>query len=120
MTLEEKFSQMRLYRPKDSEAKTVPFDLKLIEQNLHRIGAIYNTASMPIENVKAIQDWLRDNTRLGIPVAIHGESLHGSMNANATTFPQAIGLGATFNPDLMTKIVTQIGKEVRANGITLT
>lgn len=120
MTLEEKFSQMRLYRPKSDEAKTVPFDLKLIEKNLHRIGAIYNTSSMPLENIKAIQDWLRDNTRLGIPVAIHGESLHGNMNANATTFPQAVGLGSTFHRELMTEIVTQIGKEVRANGITLT
>ena len=120
MTLEEKFTQMRLWRPNNTQAKTVPFDLKLLETNSHRLGAIYNASSMPPETVAAIQDWVKNNTRLGIPVAFHGESLHGVMHENATAFPQGVGLGATFNPNLMERIATQIGKEARAIGLTMT
>ena len=120
MTLEEKFAQMRLLRPNEEKCKTVPFDLTYLEENKDRCGGLYNPHSIPPESVNAIQDWYKNNTRLGIPIAIHGESLHGVMNANATAFPQAVGLGATFHRELMTQIVTQIGKEARANGITLT
>jgi len=120
MTLEEKFAQMRLLRPNEDRCKAVPFDLTYLEENIDRCGALYNPHSIPPESINAIQDWYKNNTRLGIPIAIHGESLHGVMNANATAFPQGVGLGATFNPELMSRIVTQIGKEARANGITLT
>lgn len=120
MTLEEKFTQMRLWRPNNTQSQTVPFDLSLLEKNSHRLGAIYNASSMPPESIRAIQDWCINNTRLGIPVAFHGESLHGVMHENATAFPQGIGLGATFNPSLMQDIATQIGKEARAIGLTMT
>lgn len=120
MTVEEKFTQMRLWRPNPTQCQTVPFDLSLLEKNSHRLGAIYNASSMPPESVRAIQDWCMNNTRLGIPVAFHGESLHGVMNSNATAFPQSIGLGATFNRELMGKIATQIGKEARAIGLSMT
>lgn len=120
MTLEEKFAQMRLIRPKPENAQAVPFDLGILERNRHRIGALYNASSMPEQTIRDIQDWCVNNTRLGIPIAIHGESLHGVMHSNATCFPQSVGLGATFNPELMERIATQIGKEARANGITMT
>ena len=120
MTLEEKFAQMRLIRPTPAQSQQVPFDLSILEKNSHRIGAIYNASSMPEQTIRDIQDWVKKNTRLGIPVAIHGESLHGVMHSNATCFPQSVGLGATFNPSLMERISTQIGKEARANGITMT
>lgn len=115
MTLEEKFAQMRMM-----SQVSEPFDAQALEENLSHCGAMYATNSISAETINKIQDWFLHNTRLGIPIAVHGESLHGAMSNNATTFPQAIGLGATFNRDLMTKIVTQIGKEVRANGVTLT
>lgn len=120
MTLEEKFSQMRLFYPTAEQTKQVPFDLSILEDNRHRLGAIFNTSSMSEQTIRDIQDWAKNNTRLGIPIAIHGESLHGVMHSNATCFPQSLGLGATFNPELIEKIATQIGKEARANGITMT
>ena len=115
MTLEEKFAQMRLM-----PTLTDTFDPSVLEENLHRCGAMYSTNSISAETINKIQDWYRNNTRLGIPIAVHGESLHGVMHNNATTFPQAAGLGATFNRNLMTRIVTQIGKEARANGVSMT
>ena len=119
MTLEEKFTQMRLIKIEKKYANQVPFDMTFLEQNRHRLGAIYNSTSTPPESIRAIQEWIVKNTRLGIPAIIHGETLHGFMHENATVFPQSIGLGATFNRELMTRVVTQIGKEARSGGAHL-
>jgi len=120
MSLEEKFTQMRLFRPKDSDIKNVPFNTELLEKNAHRLGAVYFGGRIPAQNIRIIQDWTMQHSRWGIPAAVHGESLHGAMADNGTSFPQCVGLGATFNKDLMTEIVTQIGKEAHANGVTMT
>lgn len=49
------------------------------------------------------------------------EALHGlARNGVATVFPQAIGLGATWDPELMERIGTTVSTEARAkyNGLT--
>ena len=54
--------------------------------------------------------------RLGIPeYNWWGECLHGVARAGlATVFPQAIGLGATWDEDLMFRVSTVISDEARA------
>ncbi len=54
--------------------------------------------------------------RLGIPqYNWWNECLHGvARNGRATIFPQAIGMGATFDPDLLHKIGMAIADEARA------
>ncbi len=54
--------------------------------------------------------------RLGIPEYNWGnECLHGVARAGgATVFPQAIGLGATFDPDLIKQLASAIADEARA------
>lgn len=54
--------------------------------------------------------------RLGVPqYNWWSECLHGvARNGQATVFPQAIGLGATFDPDLIQRIGHAIGIEGRA------
>ena len=54
--------------------------------------------------------------RLGIPeYNWWNECLHGVARAGtATVFPQAIGLGATFDPELMSRIGEVISTEARA------
>src|ERR1700744_2321910 len=54
--------------------------------------------------------------RLGIPAYNWwSEGLHGVARAgDATIFPQAIAMAATFNPDLIKKIATDISTEARA------
>lgn len=116
MTLEEKFAQLRLLFPSAKMAKQEPFDVTYLEENKHRCGAIYNPYSMRVETVNAIRKWYLENTRLRIPVAIHSESLHGASHETDTVFPQSIGMGATFNRELMRAVATQIGKEVKAGG----
>ncbi|MBX7172197.1 MAG: hypothetical protein K1X72_14625 [Pyrinomonadaceae bacterium] len=44
-----------------------------------------------------IQKIFRENSRLGIPVIIHEECLHGQAAVDGASFPQPIALGATFN-----------------------
>ncbi len=54
--------------------------------------------------------------RLGIPAYIWwNEALHGVARAGeATVFPQAIGLAATFNPELIRQVADAISTEARA------
>ena len=52
------------------------------------------TARQHVEFVNAIQHWLIDNTRLGIPAMFHEEALHGFVAPNGTQFPVPIGLAA--------------------------
>jgi beta-glucosidase len=68
------------------------------------------------EFTNAIQRWVKDNTRLGIPVIFHEEALHGLQGQEATSFPQAIALACTWNPDLVERIFTVVAREVQARG----
>jgi beta-glucosidase len=58
-----------------------------------------------------------EGTRLGIPVTINESALHGIVARGCTSFPQAIGLAATWDPSLMYRVAKAIGKEARARGI---
>jgi beta-glucosidase len=72
-----------------------------------------------VEYVNAAQKWAIEETRLGIPILFHEESLHGFAAKDATAFPQAIGLASTWNPDLIREINDYIAGEVRARGVHL-
>ncbi len=63
-----------------------------------------------------IQKFLLEHTRLGIPAIVHEESCAGYMARGATTFPQAIGLGATWEPDLIGQMAVVIRQQMRAAG----
>ena len=54
-----------------------------------------------------------------IPPLVMCESLHGILGKGATMFPQSIGMGGTFDPELMRRVGEAIGKEARAMGIRL-
>lgn len=64
-----------------------------------------------------IQKFALEHTRLGIPIIIHDECLHGCMAKNSTSFPQAIGLASTWDDELMERIAVAIGRETRSRGI---
>src|SRR6516164_8583050 len=68
------------------------------------------------EYTNAIQRWVKANTRLGIPVIFHEEALHGLQGPEATSFPQAIGLASTWNPDLVERVFAVVAREVRSRG----
>src|SRR6266550_4667468 len=69
------------------------------------------------EYTNAIQRWVKEHTRLGIPVLFHEEALHGLEGEQATSFPQAIALASTWNPDLVERVFTAAAAEARARGV---
>jgi beta-glucosidase len=69
------------------------------------------------ELTNAIQQFFIENSRLGIPVIFHDECLHGHVAVGATSFPQPIGLGATFNPDLVRELYAMTAHEARVRGV---
>jgi beta-glucosidase len=71
------------------------------------------------EYVNAVQKWAMERTRLGIPVLMHEEALHGYVARVATSFPQAIGLASSFDPLLATRVFSVAAREMRARGANL-
>lgn len=69
-----------------------------------------------VELVNAIQKYMIEQTRLGIPVMFHEESLHGNQALNATNFPTPLALASSFDRELMTEIFSAVAKEVRYRG----
>ena len=63
-----------------------------------------------------IQRWLVTETRLGIPAIVHEEAVGGFCARDAVQFPQAIGLAATWDPDLVQHVADHIRGELRAVG----
>ncbi|HET7134163.1 MAG TPA: glycoside hydrolase family 3 N-terminal domain-containing protein, partial [Gammaproteobacteria bacterium] len=75
------------------------------------------TPAETVELVNAIQRWAMRDTRLGIPVWFHEESLHGYAALHATMFPQAIAMASAWDPGLVRRINAVIAREVRARGV---
>ena len=69
--------------------------------------------------INAVQKWAIEQTRLGIPVLMHEESLHGYVAKDSTSFPQAIGIASSFDPDMATAIFSVAAREMRARGATV-
>src|SRR3954469_12582151 len=69
------------------------------------------------ELTNSIQRFFAENSRLGIPVVFHDECLHGHVGIGSTSFPQPIGLAATFNPELVRRIYTATAHEARSRGV---
>lgn len=68
------------------------------------------------EFTNAIQRWLREHTRLGIPIIFHEECLHGDVAPGGTSYPQAIALASTWDLGLVHDVFTATAAEVRARG----
>lgn len=68
------------------------------------------------ERVSLLHQYAPAIERLGIPAFRTGqEALHGvAWMGRATVFPQAVGLGATWNDDLLRRVGEATGREVRA------
>lgn len=63
-----------------------------------------------------VQRFLKEKTRLGIPALFMGEALHGFMEYGSTSFPQALGLASTWDPELVHQVFTAAGDEAGASG----
>ncbi|HEV7716296.1 MAG TPA: glycoside hydrolase family 3 N-terminal domain-containing protein, partial [Steroidobacteraceae bacterium] len=82
-------------------------------------GELLRDVKQTVDLVNAIQRYQQKDTRLGIPTLFHEESLHGYAARGATSFPQAIALASTWEPELLTRVFTVAAREVRARGAQL-
>ncbi|MES3023529.1 MAG: glycoside hydrolase family 3 N-terminal domain-containing protein [Pseudomonadota bacterium] len=83
-------------------------------------GEVRNRTAFETANyVNAAQKWALEQTRLGIPLLLHEEALHGYAARDATSFPQAIGLASSFDTELVTQVFSVAAREMRARGANL-
>jgi beta-glucosidase len=136
MTLEEKIAQItavwnrkqEIFTPTNdfdaAKARRVfPAGIGHITRPSDLRGSGSNPFEQPFRNaretvalVNAIQHYAVKDTRLGIPVLLHEEGLHGYAARDATSFPQAIALASSWDPELLTRVFTVAGREIRARG----
>lgn len=64
----------------------------------------------------ALQKYIMENTRLGIPLFLAEEAPHGHMAIGATVFPTGIGMAATWSAQLIEEVGKAIGGEIRSQG----
>ena len=99
-----------------------PSDRRGVDASNGAAGAnegVNRNAGDTAEYVNAAQHWAVEHTRLGIPILMHEEALHGYVARGATSFPQAIGLASTWDPDLVTRVFSVASREMRARGAFL-
>ena len=68
------------------------------------------------ELIRQHQVVLRDS-RLGVPALVHEECLTGFTTYGATVYPASIAWGATFDPGLVERMATAIGRDMAAVGV---
>ncbi|HEV2327838.1 MAG TPA: glycoside hydrolase family 3 N-terminal domain-containing protein [Verrucomicrobiae bacterium] len=132
MTLEEKARQLDLYDAKTTLVTKInllngvqvkpgtPFVPDRAEKAFGNLGVgaiheLYPDAQF----YNALQTWVMQHGRLGIPVLLTGEGLHGYMGYDATIFPQSVNLATTWNVDLVRDEGAAIASETRAHGVDM-
>jgi beta-glucosidase len=130
MTLEEKAAQMMCVW--NEKAKTLVdaagnFDPEKAAASFrdgHGLGQVGRpsdagggkNARAMAELTNAIQRFFVEHSRLGIPVIFHEECLHGHAAIDATSFPQPIGLAATWDEQLVERLYAMTACEARVRG----
>ncbi|HET7817413.1 MAG TPA: glycoside hydrolase family 3 N-terminal domain-containing protein [Sphingomicrobium sp.] len=99
-----------------------PYDRRAITQGPAAgaaAGTVNRTAAETARYVNSAQRWAVEQSRLGIPLFMHEEALHGYVAPGATSFPQSIALASTWNPQLVERVFSVAAREMRAAGATL-
>lgn len=138
MTVEEKVGQMAqvtldVLTEGDNPFHTrepMKLDMETLRKGIvdYKIGSVLNTASNRARTretwhgvVSTIQELAMNETRLGIPVVYGVDAIHGTTyTADATFFPQQIGMAATWNRELVRKGGEITAYETRASSIPWT
>ena len=132
MTLEEKIMQVQCYWnkkrslidssglfQKDSANIYLKNGIGQIGRPSEGINGGGKLGRTPKENAiftNAIQKYLIEETRLGIPAIFHEECLHGHAARNATSFPQPIALASSWDIELVESLFSMTAKEARVRG----
>jgi beta-xylosidase len=93
----------------------------LIAAGLGQLTRPFGTAPVdPATGMKALARLQADvvaASRFGIPAQVHEECLSGLMTWGATVYPTPLAWGASFDPDLVERMGTQIGSVLRMLGV---
>ena len=118
MTLEEKVDQLAGGRRRWATAAPDDPETKAIFDKMGELFKNESTVSPHDAAVirNAVQKYFKEKTRLGIPAIFFGEALHGYMAHGATSFPQALGLASTWDPELVERVFTAAADEMSAAG----
>lgn len=121
MSMEEKVGQLRQCNL-SSEVENGEFKPGAFERIFDNRGA--GTLESPFfytEDIARLynqaQGYLVEKSRLGIPGLLIAECLHGHLAVGSTVFPQAIGLGSTWNPSLVERMASAIALEASSVGV---
>ncbi|MEY2447829.1 MAG: hypothetical protein QOH79_1305 [Acidimicrobiaceae bacterium] len=123
MTVEEKVAQLGGVWITDLVSPAGFDETRAAERLAHGIGHVTrigaSTGLRPTESaalMNAVQRFAVEHTRLGIPVVVHEESTGGYCAREATVFPQAIGLAATWDLVLVEEVAGVIREQLLAVG----
>lgn len=108
MTLQEKIGQMNQLSPYGSEEEMYA----LVKEG--KVGSFLNIVDAEVAN--KIQKTAVEQSRLGIPVLMARDVIHGYK----TIFPICLGQAASFNPDLVRESARVAAIEASADGIRWT
>ncbi|WP_276500779.1 glycoside hydrolase family 3 protein [Terrimonas pollutisoli] len=128
MTPEEKFWQLFMIPgdlgndPSKYKNGIFGFQVNTVQQQQGAAAQLLNykagqSAKQTLAKINGIQKYFVEQTRLGIPIIAFDEALHGLVRDEATAFPQAIALAATWDTLLMSKCAAAIANETKARGI---
>jgi beta-glucosidase len=70
------------------------------------------------EAINTVQRWFVEQTRMGIPVDFTNEGIHGLNHDRATSLPAPIGIGSTWDKNLVREAGQTVGREAKALGYT--
>lgn len=125
MTLDEKLAQLEGIRPMEVMENGMLSLEKCREVIPHGIGHFCQFSSgltkSPTELrdfVREVQNYLMTETPSKIPAIFHEEAITGFATQGATTFPQQIGMGCSWNPELVSKNTASTARIMRAAGAT--
>jgi beta-glucosidase len=123
MTLEEKLAQIGSLWMFDLQTDGALDWDKTADKLVHGIGQITRVAGAstldPLNVAKtanALQKFLVEKTRLGIPAIIHEECCSGALMLGGTVYPQMLGLASSFQPELAEAMTTAIRAQLLAIG----
>ncbi|MEE2049832.1 beta-glucosidase family protein [Nocardiopsis tropica] len=81
------------------------------------VGTAVGDAASFARLTNEVQRYLADHTRLAIPAILHNETLNGVQGEAFTSFPTAIGLAATWDPERIREMADLIRRQLRATGV---
>lgn len=126
MSAEEKIRQTQMLNDFGSLLDGGVFSAEKAELVLNGMGIgcvqVLQMSGLPEDKmrnaIRDFQNYLKTNTKHGIPALMVAETLHGVMAKEKTSFPQSIALSSSWNEELIERVAESIAEEAENVGIS--